>query len=125
MKAKIYLWLGIFSVLLTLGCRQTQEQHPTIEELIDEAVARRLKEYRETRERNCRKKIMEHAHDLADSMLIARVKDLMLEDTVLRPERLNRPFRPETRPPRDTSPPVPLLPLDSLLQDTIELESEN
>lgn len=111
--------LSIAALVLTLVgfmSFQTKEKaaEVTIQDLIDAEVNKRVANFRKKRLQACRKKVLEEASRQADSMIIDKVKNLTLLDTLLRPDRLDRPDRPIERPLKDTTPVAPLLPLDSL-----------
>ena len=97
----------LLCILVTLLLFSTKGV-PTKEELIREAVAEKLAQYREREEEKCTIKVLERAGELVDSILIARAK-LQVKDIVPKPEIPFRPVRPEVKLPKDTTPVLPII----------------
>lgn len=95
----------------------------TIDQLMEEAIEKRVQKYIAIRDKKCNEKILAAAASQADSLIIAKAKFLrILSDTIDRPLPPDRPNLPELLPPIDSSFPVPILEegaLDSQVVDSI------
>ena len=107
------LFIGLFLCAGIFMSFQDTERSVKIQQLVDKEVDKRIENYRNIRMKKCKEKILETAGKRADSIIIARAKEMkVLQDTLQRPIAPGRPDRPELLPPIDSSSPAPLL--DSL-----------
>lgn len=101
----------------------TEKEHALIKgQLIDQTLSKRVTKYRRERLAKCQDKAIREAVIFTDSLLMARAGKVAA-DTVARPDRPEKPLRPDLDLPVDTTPLIPLLPRDSLkeTQDSISL----
>lgn len=108
------LLLCLVAGLTTSFQTQSNSEPPKITkaQLRQERLQKRLSEFQQSLEKNCREDVMLRASEMVDSILIARAK--AARDTIAKPPRPERPSRPEFRSPTDSTPIAPLLQQDSL-----------
>ncbi|MEM1320243.1 MAG: hypothetical protein AAGG75_08300 [Bacteroidota bacterium] len=106
------LWLGLVLGLGALTAFQQRKLPEEVQQLVDKAIIERVEKIRQNRVKQCRRKAMERANEIVDSLLILSVKAIK-EDSIVRPEKPVKPEMPVVEVPQDTSPIAPLLPMDS------------
>jgi hypothetical protein len=108
-KSNLLLIAFIISAGMLMSFQETD--HATIiQNLITEEINRRVEEYRITRIKKCKEKILEAADLRADSIIIARSRELkILQDSISRPFAPDRPTPPKLLEPLDSSLPAPIL----------------
>ena len=102
-------WI-IFSILALLwlaGCGEDNRNKLAVQAVIEEEVALRVKNYRQTRMLRCYEKALEEASHLADSILILEAR--LERDTLGKPPKPEKPERPEIKTLLDSTPIRPLL----------------
>ena len=107
----IFAFLVVFSFM---AFQNTGKEDPAIQAMIDEEVERRISEYKSLRLQKCYERILKVADLKADSIIFALAREDFRMDSIPRPKIPERPKRPGIKPPRDTTPVVPLLSKDSI-----------
>ena len=112
-------WLLVFVAGLAFLIFPAFQEEPP-KDRIQEEVEKKVKRYRETEMKRCRKKMFEQAALMADSILMVRSRSKAI-DTLVKPPIPARPNRPEILYPKDSTPLAPFLELDTIAklnQDT-------
>lgn len=84
-----------------------------VELMVQERIEQKVNDFRKKIMTDCRKKAIEKASDIVDSLLILKIKAIQM-DSVVRPDKPLRPDKPEIKIMEDTSPIIPILSKDSL-----------
>jgi len=89
MKAIVYISL----LFLFMGSCESAT-HVDKEVAIEEKVQERLAEFKRIITTRCKKKVLEEAEKLADSIILERAR--LLTDSLAKPDKPSRPEKPET-----------------------------
>ena len=109
-KNNSLLFIGLIVCAGVLMSFQKTDHATIIQNLITKEVNRRVEEYRIIRVKKCKEKILEAADLRADSIIIARSRNLkILQDSISRPFAPGRPIPPKLLEPLDSSLPAPIL----------------
>ena len=102
----------LFAILmisvLSIGCAKEKDDQARLEEMIEEEVNSRLANYRQIVLAQCRKRMLEEASEIVDSILIEQAR--LGRDSLLKPPKPSKPEKPEIKSLKDTVPVKPLLP---------------
>ena len=105
--------LLLISLIVCAGMLMSFQEtdHATIiQNLITKEVNERIEKYRSIKIKKCREKILATADLRADSIIIARSRNLkILQDSISRPIAPDRPIPPILLEPLDSSLPAPIL----------------
>ena len=118
-------WLLLFGTVCP-ACRKGP-QLPSRETLVQNAIDKRLRQYRQSHEERCMRNVFSTAKKQVDSTMLANARNLKVVDTIPRPPKPSKPGLPEGKTLTDTLEVAPLLPIDSTervnvtLRDTIKM----
>ena len=125
---KRWLPLGLLLLLgLTYAACRKNPDLPSRETLIQNAIDKRLGQYRQSHEDRCLRNVLSLAKKQVDSTMLANARNLKVVDTIPRPPKPSKPGLPEGKTLTDTLEVAPLLPIDSTervnvtLRDTIKM----
>ena len=90
-------------LLILLYFLSTAFQQDDIKQLMDERIAKKVKEYRAAQIKECYQNALEKATKIVDSTLIANAI-YMRADTTTRPPKPSKPTKPEIKEASDTTP---------------------
>lgn len=99
---------GLAMLTLT-SCRfdDKAERRAEVQALTEDYIEDRIERYREASMRRCREDIMEEAQRRVDSLILLEARGAL--DTLLRPQPLEKPERPQVQSVQDTLPLAPFL----------------
>ncbi len=106
MKTAAFIVLILTIPLIACESEADKKRFETM--LIEQEVEKRLADYKEAFDINCREKVLEDATRIADSLIIEEAR--LLKDTLLKPFKPERPEKPEILPFEDTLKVQPFLP---------------
>ena len=106
-KFKPYLLTTAILFILLFTAFQDVEMM-TKEQFIQMHLNEKFQKYKRDNERKCRKKAIEQATQIVDSILISQARNIRI-DTVQRPPKPIKPNRPNILSPNDTTPIRPVI----------------
>lgn len=110
---RLFTFIIIFIASFTLGCKSEAAQRAEAQARMNADVEKRIVDYTAILQENCRKRALEQAIIVADSLVIQQAR--LSGDTLFKPLR---PDKPETQILIDTTPVKPFLknPKDTILK---------
>lgn len=120
MRFHQYLYFVIAAMILLSSCITKQEySEEEMQVLVDEALNKRLTDYRTTKIRRCEEALLQAAQTQVDSILFWESQ--LKIDSSLVPTLIPKPARPEIKVIPDTRPILPLFDsIDAIDPDTIK-----
>lgn len=99
-------------ILWFTNAQRNNKDAEAVEQSIQEALAKRLKEYKTIRGNVCKKDALDAATAIADSILIVEAR--LSKDSLIKPDKPDKPEKPEIKTVLDSAPISPFLTNDSI-----------
>ena len=102
---------GILSLLFLASCGEREAQRQLVNEVVQEQLLARIRNYKEIRYRKCLEEMYRQAGEIADSLLLMEARQT--RDSTGKPIVPLKPGQPEIKVFADTVPIAPFLPEDT------------